>query len=59
MKMFETQDKIRLINEEMLVLKSRIEEHGTGHIHTAIGVLQHRVQELEQQFLIEQQQRNK
>lgn len=59
MRAFDTQERIKLIDEEILVLNSRIEEHGTGHIHTAINVLQHRKQELEQQFLTEQQQRNK
>jgi len=26
--------------------KTKIEEHGTGHIHTAISVLEHRVKEV-------------
>ena len=28
------------------ILKTKIEERGTGHIHTAIGVLEHRVKEV-------------
>ena len=59
MQVFDTQDKIRLISEEVQVLKSRIQEHGTGHIHTAITVMQHRIAELEEQFIKEQRQRNR
>jgi hypothetical protein len=59
MQVFDTQDKIRLISEEVQVLKSRIQEHGTGHIHTAITVMQHRIAELEEQFIKEQGQRNR
>mgnify|MGYP001194906657 CR=1 FL=1 len=29
-------------------LKSKIKEHGTGHIHTAISVLEHRVKEVKE-----------
>ena len=35
---------------EINVLSSRIEEHDTGHIHTAISVLKHRVEELDGQI---------
>ena len=59
MQVFDIQDKIRLIGEEVQVLKSRIQEHGTGHIHTAISVMQHRIAELEEQFIKEQGQRNR
>jgi hypothetical protein len=59
MKVFDTQDRIRLINDEIQVLQSRIQEHATGHLHTAISVLKHRIEELTQEFNIEQQQRNK
>jgi hypothetical protein len=59
MQVFDTQEKIRLISEEVQVLKSRIQEHGTGHIHTAISVMQHRIAELEEQFIKEQGQRNR
>jgi len=59
MQVFDTQEKIRLISEEVQVLKSRIQEHGTGHIHTAISVMEHRIAELEEQFIKEQGQRNR
>ena len=38
--------KIQMLEEEIEVLRGRIEEHDTGHIHTTIGVLQERVREL-------------
>jgi len=38
--------KIQMLEEEIEVLRGRIEEHDTGHIHTTIGVLQDRVREL-------------
>lgn len=59
MKQFDTQDKIRLLNEEIEVIRSQIQEHGTGHLHTAISVLTQRIDELTEQFNKEQQQRNK
>ncbi len=37
---------IRVLEAEIKVQKSRIEPHDTGHIHTTIGVLEDRVEEL-------------
>ena len=34
---------------EIEVLKSRIREHGTGHFHTTISVLESRIDELSRQ----------
>ena len=34
------------LKDEIKILYSRIEEHDTGHIHTAISVLESRVNEL-------------
>lgn len=59
MKDFTTRDIIDVLKSEIEFLKTEIREHGTGHIHTAISVLNHRIQQLEQQFLEEQQQRNR
>lgn len=53
------QKKIAILNEEVNIFKSRLQEHDTGHIHTAIGVMQHRIAELEEQFIKEQGQRNR
>ena len=53
-----TLQRIRCLSEEIVILRSRLLEHDTGHIHTAISVLIGRVVELEQQQLEEQKQRN-
>jgi hypothetical protein len=46
-----TIQRIRCISEEIEVLKSRLLDHDTGHIHTAISVLVSRIEELEQEEL--------
>ena len=43
-----TVDKIIILVEEIAVLKSRYTEHDTGHLRTAVGVLENRVQELKE-----------
>ena len=48
----ETMDKaistyISVLKAEIEHLKSKLEPHDTGHIHTTISTLQHRVRELE------------
>ena len=40
---------ISVLKAEIQHLKSLLEPHDTGHIHTTIGTLQHRVKELESQ----------
>ena len=40
---------IEILTTEMEVLASRLEPHDTGHLHTAIHVLKHRVEELEKE----------
>ena len=40
---------IEVLKTEMDVLASRLEPHDTGHLHTAIHVLKHRVEELEKE----------
>ena len=37
---------VEALKDEIEILKSRIEDHGTGHIHTAISVLESRIKEL-------------
>ena len=54
-----TLQRIRCLSEEIVILRSRLLDHDTGHIHTAISVLTGRLVELEQQELEEQKQRNK
>ena len=41
-----TVDKIMVLMEEIAVLKSRFEDHDTGHLRTAVSVLENRVREL-------------
>jgi hypothetical protein len=53
-----TIQRIRCLSEEIELLNSRLLDHDTGHIRTAISVLVDRVVELEQQELEEQKQRN-
>ena len=38
---------IAVLKAEIAHLKSKLEPHATGHIHTTISTLQHRVRELE------------
>ena len=40
---------IEILKTEVDVLASRLEPHDTGHLHTAIHVLKHRVEELEKE----------
>jgi hypothetical protein len=46
-KRMNTQQHIRHLQHEITVLKGMIQEYGTGHIHTAIYVLENRIKELE------------
>ena len=38
-----------VLKEEIEILKSRIQPHDTGHLHTTIAVLEHRIKEMENQ----------
>lgn len=39
-------NKVNVLENEINVLKSRLQDHDTGHLHTAISVLEDRVKEL-------------
>ena len=41
-------DEIRLavLQDEIEIHKSRLEPHDTGHLHTAISVIKHRIEEM-------------
>jgi len=41
-------DEIRLavLQDEIEIHKSRLEPHDTGHLHTAISVIKHRIEEI-------------
>ena len=38
--------RISVLEEEIAYFKTRIREHDTGHIHTTIGFLKRRIEEL-------------
>ena len=44
-----TRDEVRLavLRDEIEIHKSRLEPHDTGHLHTAISVITHRIEELQ------------
>ena len=39
-------DSIKVLRKEVMILESRVQEHATGHIITAIGVIQRRIDEM-------------
>lgn len=58
MKPLTIDQRIQAIDLELTVLRSRIQDHDTGHIHTTIHVLEDRLKELHEEHLEEQKQRN-
>ena len=38
--------RFQVLMEEIAYLKTKIQPHDTGHIHTTIGVLEQRVEEI-------------
>ena len=44
---YESHIRIAVLKDEIEVFKSRIKPHDTGHLHTTIGTLNHRIKELE------------
>ena len=43
-------DRLIFLVEEISILKTKIREHDTGHIHTAIRVLEHRMKEVKEKL---------
>ena len=43
-----TRDEVRLavLRDEIEIHKSRLEPHDTGHLHTAISVIERRIEEI-------------
>ena len=39
-------DRLVFLVEEIAILKTKIRDHGTGHIHTTIRVLEDRAEEI-------------
>ena len=44
---YENHIRIAVLKDEIEVFESRIEPHDTGHLHTTIGTLNHRIKEFE------------
>ena len=42
------QTRLTILKEEIELLKEQIRPHDTGHIHTAISVLNHQIKEIEE-----------
>ena len=38
--------RIAVLQDEIEIHKSRLQPHDTGHLHTAISVIEHRIEEL-------------
>ena len=47
----EKMDHMMSLIQEIGVLKLRFQPQATGHLHTAVNVLQHRVQEIRQEIV--------
>ena len=43
-------ETIKVLRKEVEILTSRLEPHDTGHLHTAVNVLQSRVDELREEL---------
>ena len=46
-------DRLQFLIEEISFLRTKIEDHDTGHIYTAISVLENRVEEVKENILNE------
>ena len=43
---YEKDIRLATLEDEIELLRSRLEPHDTGHLHTTISVLEHRIKEL-------------
>ena len=52
-----SQDEIRIavLKDEIEIYNSRLEPHDTGHLHTAISVIQHRINEIQNTYYTHEQ----
>ena len=52
-----SRDEVRLavLQDEIEIHKSRLEPHDTGHLHTAISVIQHRIDEIQNTYYTHEQ----
>ena len=43
-------DYLLVLQEEIAYLRSQLQPHDTGHLHTTIGVLKERIEEVKEQI---------
>ena len=43
-------ERIAMLMEEIAIAKSKLLPHGTGHIHTAIGYMENRIEEIKRKI---------
>jgi len=48
--MIKNTDKLIMLMDEIAIAKSRLQPQATGHIHTSINWLQHRVEEVKKEL---------
>ena len=46
-------DRLHILLDEVNIIKSRIQPHDTGHIHTTINTLEQRVNEIQKEMISE------
>jgi len=46
-----TFNHIMALEREIIILKSRFEDHDTGHLKTAVSVLENRIEELKREHI--------
>ena len=46
--MIKPTDKLIMLMDEIKIAESQLQPHDTGHIHTTISTLNHRIKELEE-----------
>jgi len=49
-KMEGKQKHVDVLKSEVEILATKLQEHGTGHIHTTIHTLKHRIEELQKEI---------
>ena len=42
--------RLKILQEEIAILESRLQPHDTGHLHTTISVLNDRIREIEERL---------
>lgn len=48
--MIKNSDRLIMLMDEIAIAKSKLQPHDTGHIHTSISWLEHRVEEVKKEI---------